>query len=543
MRSTESLSPGNVSADVAAACSSAPGIGAHFLKRLPSGGWRMVLLMCAAGAFGALALPPLTLFPVLIPSLGLLYLAAQAARNWKQAAWRGFFYGMGLHTAGLYWLTNAILTRVHEFWWVVPFAAPGVALVIAPLIAVPAVVCRYGAPGWPRVLIFAGCWTLADMCRVLIFSGFPWNPLGSALEVPGRAGDVLLQPASLIGVNGLTFCLVLASLAMWLGRRGQFGVLAVFGLWCGWGSMRLYHARPLTVPMPVVVLVQGNVSEDEVLGHIDPAEQFGHYLQMTARGVQQAETLLARLRQSPERGAQLRGIAVVWPESAFPALLDEQPVARQMIARASGNALALIGSDRRENGHWFNSLEAVGPQGRLEAIYDKSRLVPFGEYQPWIIPFNLLPGQLTPGAGLVRWDLPQAGRVGPMVCYEVVFSGGVVARQARPDWLLTISNDAWYGNSAGPWQHLATGRMRAVEEGLALVFANNRGPSGIFDSLGRETAHTHWGQEAVLVAPVPPPLAPTFFARFHNWTAGLSAFAGIVAGFLLSWGRKEEKPR
>ncbi|MCL1563250.1 apolipoprotein N-acyltransferase [Parasaccharibacter sp. TMW 2.1886] len=491
------------------------------------GGWRGAVFMLVLGAVAALALPPLCFSPILPLALGLFYKAVCAAPGRRQAALWGFLFGMGYHTAGLYWLTNAILTRVHEFWWVVPFAAPGVALLIAPLVMVPALLCRSVPPGWPRVAMFAGSWTLADMARVFYFSGFPWNPLGSALEVPGWLGDWLIQPAALIGVDGLTLLLVLASLAVWQGRRGLLAVVACAGLWCGWGAWRAGHEAVLPGHVnPAVVVVQGNVTEDEVLGRDDAVSQFRSYLELTAQGVRDAQRLV------PGRPA-----VVVWPESAFPGLLEEEGWARQAIAAAASGAPVLLGSDRRAAGvdRWYNSLMALAPDGHIEAIYDKSRLVPFGEYDPWILPFHLLPAEVVPGPGLMTWNLPQVGRVGPMVCYEIVFSGGVVASGQRPDWLLTISNDAWYGNSAGPRQHLATGRLRAVEEGLPVVFVNNRGVSAIYDARGREVGRTEWGREQVLVRPLPGPEAKTFFALLGRWIPALMSLLFVGAALVGRW--------
>ncbi|MCX5616589.1 apolipoprotein N-acyltransferase [Bombella sp. TMW 2.2559] len=468
------------------------------------GGWRSAISMLVLGMLAALALPPLHVIFIVPLALGLFYRAVSEAPSHRWAALWGFLFGMGYHTAGLYWLTNAILTRVHEFWWVVPFAAPGVALLIAPLLMVPAVLCRLVPEGWPRVMLFAGTWTLADMARVFYFSGFPWNPLGSALELSGGLGNWLIQPASLIGVDGLTLMLVLASLALWQGGRAIMAVGACAFIWCGWGAWRASHDAVLARHVnPTVVIVQGNVPETEVLERDSALAQFRAYLKLTEEGVRQARQLV------PGRPA-----VVVWPESAFPGLLDEDEGARQAIAASASGSPVLLGSDRRADGpdRWYNSLMALAPDGHIEATYDKSRLVPFGEYDPWIVPFHLLPAEVVPGPGLMTWSLPQIGRVGPMVCYEIVFSGGVVAPGKRPDWLLTISNDAWYGNSAGPRQHLATGRMRAVEEGLPVVFANNRGVSAIYDARGREVGRTGWGQEQVLVRPLPGPEGPTLFA-------------------------------
>lgn len=491
--------------------------------------------MVAAGAFSALSLPPVHLLIVLPFGLLALYRAAEDSRNWKQAALCGFAFGMGFHTAGLYWLTNAILTRVHDFWWVVPFAAPGVALLVAPLVAVPAVACRLVAPGWRRVLMFAGSWTLADMLRVLEFSGFPWNPLGSDLELPGRIGDVLIQPASVIGVDGITLALVLGALALFGGSRAVTGVVLAAALWAGFGLWRLDGGAPaLPAVNPRVVVVQGNVPEDEVLDRDAASRDFANYLRLTHEGVEQA------LKDPAAQPDESRPVVVIWPESGFPGLLDEDEPARRVIAQATGGMPALIGSDRREGGHWLNSLELLDGSGAIDAIYDKSRLVPFGEYQPWILPFNVLPGVLAPGPGLETWDRPDIGRVGPMVCYEIIFSGAVTGPGPRPNWFVTISNDAWYGNSAGPRQHLATGRMRAVEEGAPVVFANNTGISAIYDGFGRETARLGWGKAGTLVSDLAPPLAPTLFSR---WGRAIPyALAGLCVA-LSFWPRSRKRAR
>ncbi|PHI95103.1 apolipoprotein N-acyltransferase [Parasaccharibacter apium] len=494
------------------------------------GGWRGALFMVGMGCVAALALPPLCFIPALPVALGLFYRAVCVAPTWRRAALWGFLLGMGFHTAGLYWLTNAVLTRVHEFWWVVPFAAPGVALLIAPLIMVPALLCRLVPEGWPRMLLFAGSWTLADMARVFYFSGFPWNPLGSVLELPGRVGDVLIQPAALIGVDGLTFMVVLASLALWQGRGAVTSVCVCAGLWCGWGLWRLDHnIVRADHSNPAIVIVQGNVAEDDVLERDGAYAQFESYLQLTTKGVAEARAILPGHRP-----------VVVWPESAFPGLLDEDEEARRLIAVAAAGAPVLLGSDRRAGkGRWYNSLIALAVDGHIEAMYDKSRLVPFGEYEPWVLPFHLLPAVIVPGPGLKTWDLPLVGRVGPMVCYEIVFSGSVVARGQRPDWLLTISNDAWYGNSAGPRQHLATGRMRAVEEGLPVVFVNNRGISALYDARGRDVGHTRWGKEQLLIRPLPAAEGWTLFSIMGRsvpyMLALMASMVAIVEHYRRKW--------
>lgn len=490
----------------------------------PLGPWRRAVVLLLAGACAALALPPLYLVPVLPVMLFVLLRFAESARSWRAAALYGFWFGLGLHTAGLYWLTNAILTRVDTFWWVVPIAAPGCALLLAPFAAVPAVLCRLAPSGWPRVLVFAGAWTFADMGRVFLFTGFPWNPLGSIWEWPGRAGDVLMQPASVVGVDGLTLFGVLAALGVWQGRWAIALAACTFAAWIGFGIWRLDSVRAVSSVNPVVVLVQGNVSESEKLARSDLVAVFQRYLDLTRQGMAQAQVRYPG-----------RAIAFAWPETAFPGLLDEDTLDRQAIMRAGeGATYGLIGTLRDDGrGHWFNSVMAVDPRGAVAAAYDKSTLVPFGEYQPAFIPFNILPAQLTPGSGLKTWHLPGIGAVAPLVCYEVIFSGHVARRDARPDWLLNVTNDAWYGNSAGPRQHLASVRMRAVEEGLPIARAANTGISAAYGPTGHELGRLGWGVPGSLPIALPSPLPPTVFARFGRLIPILLSLLCILAGIAM----------
>jgi len=461
------------------------------------------LAMVATGALGALAFPPVCFVPVLALVFPLLLRRINQARTWRGAFGHGLAFGLGLHTAGLYWLTNAILIRADEFWWLVPLASPACGLVLAPFVAVPAALCRMAPAGPRRAIAFAGFWTLADMARVFLFTGFPWNALGSAWEMPGTLGTTMIQPAAWIGVDGLTLLTVLLASLMLYGTRMRVLVTGVLVVWAGAGVVRRATVTPRAVQNPAVVLVQGNVSETDKIGGSDGLGIFRHYLDLTAQGVADAAPLG-------------RPVAYVWPETAFPYLLDQEPAARDMIARAGGTATGIIGTIRGSTGSgWRNSAEVVSPEGRVLDFYDKSTLVPFGEYDPAILPFHVVPGGgLVPGKGVQTWHLPGGiGAVGPLICYEVIFSGRVVHESDRPDWLVNITNDAWYGNSAGPRQHLASVRMRAVEEGLPIARAANTGISAAYDALGTEIVRLGWGISGSVVAALPPPLPPTVFSR------------------------------
>lgn len=491
-------------------------------SRLPFSTGKMILADLVVGALSALALPPLYCLPAL--ALGLLYLyrCTQDASSTRQLALHAFFFGLGYHTAALSWLTNAILTRAHEFWWAVPIAAPGCALILAPFIMVPVILCRVVPAGPWRMVLLASLWTLADMARVFIFTGFPWNPTGSILEMPGLAGDLLIQPASVIGVDGLTLLVVLVGLLVWQGRRFRIGLGCLMILWMAGGAYVLRHGHSLPVSNPVVVLAQGNVSERDILSRDGALDAFRLYLRLTSEGVARARSL-----------ASDRSIVYLWPESGFPGLLDEDEGARRMIAQAADGTWGMVGSDRRDaDSRFYNSIMALDESGQIRAVYDKSTLVPFGEYQPRFIPFNLLPDQLTSGKGVTTWVLPGLGAVDPLVCYEIIFSGRIVGAR-RPDWIANITNDAWFGDSAGPRQHLATARMRAVEEGLPVVQAANMGITAAFDASGHELARLPWAKAGTLVVALPSPHRPTLFSRYgRTIPLSMCLMTALVAVFL-----------
>ncbi|GBQ89803.1 apolipoprotein N-acyltransferase [Asaia krungthepensis] len=482
----------------------------------------MILVDLLVGAFSSLALPPVYCLPALAIGLLYLYRCTQDSPGWRQLALHAFLFGLGYHTAALSWLTNAILTRAHEFWWAVPIAAPGCAVILAPFIMVPVLLSRMVPAGVPRMALLAALWTLADMGRVFIFTGFPWNPTGSVLEFPGRLGDLMIQPAAFIGVDGLTLVVTLAGLLVWHGKklRRLLAILAV--AWLGGSWFCLSHPRLEKTINPAVALLQGNVQERDILSHEGAVEAFRLYLRLTNEGVAQAREL------APDRS-----VVYLWPESGFPGLLDEEEAARRLIAQAADGAWGMVGSDRRDDRErFYNSIMALDESGQIRAIYDKSTLVPFGEYQPRFIPFNLLPAQLTPGKGVTTWSLPSLGAVDPLVCYEIIFSGQVAAHP-RPSWIANVTNDAWFGNSAGPRQHLATLRMRAVEEGLPVVQAANMGITAAYDGAGHELGRLSWGKPGTLVLALPAPHRPTVFSRYGRAVPlYLSVGVAILAVFL-----------
>lgn len=492
-----------------------------FLARLKAlRGLRADAAALGLGALAAAALPPVHAIPVLLVSVPGLLALLDGARGPAVALRRGWWFGFGHHLVGLYWITEAILFEADRFWWLVPLAVPAVAAGLALFIAAACAVARLAPAGWPRVLALAGAWVLADLARQFVLTGFPWNPWGSVWEVPGVVGDVFIQPAAWIGVHGLTLATMLLAATPALGLRARIAGGVVLAGWVVAGLVRL-HAPIQPAPPLTVVLVQGNVAQGQKFDQAFAARIFRRYLDLTKDG----------------RDAAGGGPAVViWPETAFPGLLDIDQEARVLIERATQEAPALVGSvrfDRRQRPR--NSLFALVAGGAIAGVYDKWHLVPFGEYIPdWLpLPIMVLPGQgFAPGAGPRTLHVPGLPPVGALICYEAIFSGQIVDRNDRPAWLVNITNDAWFGNSSGPRQHLAAARMRAVEEGLPLMRAANTGISAAFDAYGHELGRIGMQTTGTLAVQLPPALAETPYARFGLWLPGLASTVALGFGLM-----------
>lgn len=494
----------------------------RWLSRLTlSQGWRADLAALAYGALSAAALPPLHVIPVLLISVPALLALIDGAHGPRQAARRGWWFGFGHHLLGLYWITEAIMIEAARYWWFVPIAVPALAATLAAFIAVAAALARLASPGWPRVLALAGAWVLADLARQFVATGFPWNPWGSVWEIPGPVGDIFIQPAAWVGVGGLTFATLLLAALPVLGWRARVAGLAALIAWVAFGVVRLAAPLP-AAPSLNVVLTQGNVAQGQKWDFALATQIFSRYLRLTDQGIVQSGNVPA---------------VVVWPESASPALLQSDAPAREAIASAAHGAPSLIGSVRFDaERRVYNSLFALAGDGRIVGVYDKWHLVPFGEFQPsWIpLPVVIVPGGgFAHGSGPETLHLPGVPPVAPLICYEAVYSGQIVDEADRPAWLVNVTNDAWFGNSTGPRQHLAAARLRAVEEGLPLLRAANTGISAAFDARGHELARLGMRETGFLVVALPAALPITLYARFGLVIPGLIALLALGIGLIV----------
>ena len=481
------------------------------------------LLALLAGLLSALGFQPVgQLVPVLLGlALLLLLLAAQPRRR---AFLLGLGFGFGQFALGLSWIAEAFTFQSAMPASMGIIAVAGLSLFLSLYPALAALAARrLSARIVPLTLAFAATFTLAEMLRGLLFSGFSWNPLGAAwLQLPGVA-----QLAAVIGANGLSALLLCAAggLAALLAARGEAGrwpLALLFPFLLLFGLLVPRLQRPLPPPSgPELLLVQTGIG-------IDDKYAVGGELKALAATVRETG---AALRQGPPPAA------VVWPEAAVEYPLEEQPGIRaEITADLPEGTLLLTGGVsvvHDAGGRAIaatNSLFALDSTGRILARYDKAHLVPGGEYLPLrslaepLGLARLVPGALDfqPGPGPETLTLPGLPPCSPVICYEIIFPGAIVDRRARPAFILTISNDAWFGSS-GPPQHHAQARLRAIEEGLPVVRVTPTGLSGIIDARGGMPLLLPRGVAATARAKVPAALPPTPFARF-----------GLLAPLLLS---------
>jgi apolipoprotein N-acyltransferase len=476
----------------------------------------------ASAAFGlgllaALALPPFYLLPLLWLAVpGLLRLLTNAG-CWRRAIWIGFCFGFGFNLLGLFWVTEPLLITIDQFWWAIPFAAPGLAAAVAGYMLIPALLVYRLKPGFSLVLVFAGIMVLMNLAQQFLLTGFPWNYWGADWAIPGRLGTVMIQPAAVIGMHGLTLLtIILAGLPL-CGRRGWAGTALVLVLWAGFGLARV-AGGPAAERRLTVAMIQPDFAVPGSFTQAALEARWRRDLEMTQQAMQQAGP-------GPK--------AIIWPETASPALLQSDAQARAAIAAITGDAPVLAGSFRfTKTGQVRNSLVVVRGAGPVPAYYDKWKLVPFGEYTPSIIPFKITPGSgFTPGPGPRTLHVKGIPPFGPLICYESIFSGEIVDRSDRPAWLVNISDNAWFGDTTGPRQDFATTRLRAVEEGLPLVVDTNSGISAFIGPHGAVHAQLGLDQRGILVHKLQVALPPTIFGRLGLRLDLILSVLSIILGF------------
>ena len=513
------------------------------------------LAALVAGAVSAFAFQPVGWWPLVFLALAALCELVARAGSLKRALLIGWTFGLGQFVIGLNWIATAFTFQAKmppSLGWVAVVLL-SLYLAIYPAMA-SGLAWRFGEKNrLALVLALAGGWAITEWLRATMFTGFAWNPIGVAL-----ADTPLINAGRWMGTYGMSALVVLLAGGLWMAARRHWHPLTAIAA----ASLLLWGAPappevPPTTPLPTQIpgaprgddsshlilmrpirIVQPNIGQQDKWRPGFETEAYRRLYELTVKG------------QPVQR-------LIFWPEAAVTDPLEDGRIAARKLAederlratRAMGpgdllltGGLSLTSTDGMGVNGLTNSVYALEPLGRIIGRYDKAHLVPYGEYLPMrpllstIGLSRLAPGDIDfqDGPGPRTIQLPgEWGKVGFQLCYEIIFSGEVVDRRDRPDFIFNPSNDAWFGRW-GPPQHLAQARLRAAEEGLPIIRSTPTGISALIDPHGRVLHSIPWQQAGMIDASLPNPLAPTLFARLGNIIPLTLGFLLLIAAIALS---------
>lgn len=475
---------------------------------------RRHFLLCAlAGLCFAGAQAPIGIWPLVLVGFGLsIWLLTQVSTT-KRAAWTGWAIGTSYFAASLLWLVEPFLVDAARHGWMAPFALAAMSGGLALFWALPfALAARFEKPASLIAL-----WPLAEYARSTVFTGFPWG-----LQAYAWIDTPLAQIAAFAGPHGLgALSLCAAALpVLWGWRRGGALGGALLIALALIAQTQLKTDASASADASIIRLTQPNAPQHQKWDSDFMGIFFSRQIQAS--------------RAAP------RPDLIVWPETSLPNWLNDAEFTLANIAEAAQGVPVLIGAQRYEGRAAFNSLALLDAQGALGQVYDKHHLVPFGEYLPLtriLSRFGLSAmtetfGGFEAGTGAELMDLGPLGKTLPLICYEAVFPHQMQSAGGRPDFLLHVTNDAWFGTWSGPYQHLVQARFRAIEQGLPLMRSANTGVTAAIDAHGEITASIALGLSGHIDAALPPPLAPTVYSRWGDMPALIALLLLLIATHL-----------
>ncbi len=459
-------------------------------------GARRALVAFVAGLIAVFALPPFGIFAAPFLSFPILVWLIDGAsgnpdrgpiRRSFPAFWIGWCFGFGYFLGGLWWLGNALLVEADDFAWAVPLAVIGVPAFLAFFYACAAALARImWSDGLGRIAALAFAFGLFEWLRSFVLTGFPWNAIGyAAMPVP-----LMMQSAAVIGLAGINMLAVFVFAAPALigtrkGLRAGLGLAVLLvAAHFGYGFYRLEQPLPPPAdPALTVRLVQPLIDQSKKIDDNERMTIFEEHLALT---------------QAPPADGSKRPDIIVWPETAVPFILTENPDALLRISDVLQDGQLLIAGAVRAEAtgtgqppRYYNSIYVIDDRGQIVGASDKVHLVPFGEYLPLEnllsaagIDTVAMPGGFSAAATRTLLTLPGGKTLYPLICYEAIFPGEIGRDALRADVLLNLTNDAWFGNTPGPYQHFQQARLRAVETGLPLIRDANTGISAVINGRG-----------------------------------------------------------
>lgn len=488
-----------------------------FLDRFP------ILSAFFAGGLLSLSLPPFSLLIAPLISFFILLTLVNRHASFFRIGWA---FGASFMVGTLYWFASAV--KISGFGWIIQSCA---AFLLPSLLGLFYAVAVWGSgiitkTPLARALSLAFFWSTAEWSMGHVLTGLPWGILGYAAPLP------LLQYSAVFGIYGVSLIWILCATLAFTNKKNvvlPVWLVTLFAFGVGvWHLTRTDFGETETN----IRLIQGSIPQEEKW-------LTSHFEVFLDRHI--ALSLLPAERPLH---------AVIWTEASVPTVVERYPNLLAKIATAAPqNGFLIFGSVREDSPPplsqqraLYSSVFALSDTGAVVYRYDKAHLVPFGEYLPlrqWVNLPKLTAGltDYTPGSGPETVTLPGLPPAGILVCYEIIFPGQVKSDQAatRPQWFINVTNDAWFGHSSGPYQHLRIARVRAIEEGVPVVRVANNGISAVIDPLGRiRSRHSKLDLDEIgfidAAIPRPTPYQTPFSQYGHSFYYGMMLLLG---GFVL----------
>lgn len=500
-----------------------------------------------AGALAVLSQAPYDFFAVCFVSFPVLVWLLDGATveqgtrllgRLKPAFAIGWWFGFGYFVAGLWWVGGAMLVEAEEFAWALPIGVVFLPAIMAIFYGLAAALARgFWTDDIGRIAALAASFALFEWVRTFVFTGFPWNPIGSAaMPVP-----LLMQSVAVVGMPGMNALavFVFAMPALLAGgrtvRTGLVAAALLAAAHVGFGYVRLAAPDNEPVRALAVRIVQPAIDQAIKLDRTSRDEIF--------------RTLLTLSSAPPPPGKPAPKL-IVWPETSLPFLFTERPDALAAIGELLADGQLLLAGNVRAEGQgaearrYYNSVVAIDDRGEIVDAVDKIHLVPGGEYLPLADLFErigidrivAIPAQFSPGSEHHPIALVDGLKAATFVCYEIIFPEEVRSRVGDADFIVNVTNDAWFGDTPGPYQHFRSAQIRAVETGLPVVRSANNGISGVIDTHGRVVDAFALNVRGALDATVEiPTLSPSPFGdpgRNGLAIAGVLGLIGICLNFM-----------
>lgn len=456
------------------------------------------------GLISSLIFAPISMLPFAIPFFLLIKVLLEKTSK-KALISKSYCLFLGHYVAGHYWVCISLFLDVASYWFLIPFAL----FLLPAYMAIFPTIAVYLTSKLPinyikKSFALAIFWVITEVLREKLFTGFPWNMIGYSLA----DYDYLVQFASIFGVYGLSFVVVLvfslfADFILHNSKKALYYSLSIITFLMLYGGFRFWQYEPKYHDFTVKI-VQANIPQKLKWAESERAQNVMKHINMS--------------------GLPVRDQHIIWSESSFnEAVSLGQVFDSHFKSLLTDNSYLITGAVRLEGSFdndfkIYNSMIAIDKNGQISDYYDKIKLVPFGEFVPFkeYLPINKIThGMVDFSEGTSKHYINIGNsKVLPLICYESIFSGQNYRSLYNYDYALIITNDAWFGNSSGPYQHFAMAKVRAVELGLPVVRSAYTGISGVIDPLGRVIKSSELNAEAVIVSTVPKAIIKTVYSRF-----------------------------